>query len=234
MKNIAVILSGGVGSRMGLDIPKQYVEVCGKPVVGYCIDVMLSHESIDCIIIGVADCWKSYVEKYVSQSVGTKPVYYANPGETRQESILNTLEVVKSFGAEDSDIVLIHDGARPLVSAELVSRCLAAASSADAVLPVVPMKDTVYMSTDGKHIDSLLERRTLWRGQAPEAFRFGPYYNINKSMSRGDLAKITGSTEIAYRAGMKCVLVEGEESNFKITTPDDLSQFEKLIKDESI
>ena len=153
MKNIAVILAGGVGSRMGLDIPKQYVEVCGKPVVGYCIDVMLSHESVDCIIIGVADCWKSYVEKYVSQSDGTKSVYYAKPGETRQESILNTLEVIKSIGAEDGDVVLIHDGARPMVSKELVSRCLEAALYADAVLPVVPMNDTVYMSNDGKHID---------------------------------------------------------------------------------
>ena len=234
MKNIAVILAGGVGSRMGLDIPKQYVEVSGKPVVGYCIDVMLNHESVDCIIIGVADCWKTYVEKYVSQSDVTKPVYYAKPGETRQESILNTLEVIKSIGAEDGDVVLIHDGARPMVSKEIVSRCLEATLSADAVLPVVPMKDTVYMSNDGRHIDSLIERRTLWRGQAPEAFRFGPYYNINKSMSRGELAKITGSTEIAYRAGMNCVLVEGAESNFKITTPEDLSHFEKLIMDESL
>ncbi len=232
--NVAIVLSGGVGSRMGLNIPKQYVEVNKIPIIEYCLKTLFLHNNIDMGIIGVAKEWLDYVKKSVERINATIPVFYAMPGETRQGSVINALCVAKEKGVSEKDIVLIHDAARPLVTSKLVTDCLIACDNADAVLPVVPVKDTTYLSHDGENIDSLLERKTLWNGQAPEAFRFGSYYKANMNLSEDEVKCITGSTEVSYRAGLKCVLIPGDTNNFKITTPEDLSNFESIIKNESI
>lgn len=232
--NIAIILSGGVGSRMGLNIPKQYVIVNGQPVISYCLRTFLEDDLTDAIVIGVADEWKDFVVESVAKLAPSKVVLYAQPGETRQFSIYNALQVVKKNGFSDDDIVLIHDAARPLVSHDLISRCYNGCKEADGVMPVIPVKDTTYLSKDGKTIDSLLDRRQLWAGQAPEAFAFGKYLKAHDDMNRGDLLKINGSTELAYKAGLRCHMVAGDPMNFKITTPEDLSNFESIINNNDI
>ena len=228
--NIAIILSGGVGSRMGLNLPKQYVLVNDQPVINYCLKTFLDNEMTNAIVIGVADEWKDFVMEYVAKLNPLKPIYYAQPGETRQYSIYNALKVVRKSGFADEDIVLIHDAARPLVSNDLINRCYNGCKEADGIMPVNPVKDTTYLSEDGKHIQSLLNRSHLWGGQAPEAFRFGKYINVHAEMPREELLKINGSTEIAFKAGLDCKMVEGDPMNFKITTPEDLSSFEAIIK----
>lgn len=232
--NFAIVLSGGVGTRMGLNKPKQYVEIAGVPIIEYCLKTLSSHPMLEALVIGVADEWLSYVKECVSHLCSKKEVFYSKPGKTRQGTIINALKVAKENGAASSDIVLIHDAARPLLSEKLITDCLVACKGADAVLPVIPVKDTTYLSKDGKNIDSLLERKTLWNGQAPEAFRFGSYYEANMKLTDDEINRITGSTEVSYRAGLKCVLIPGDTNNFKITTPEDLSNFESIIKNESL
>lgn len=227
--NIAIILSGGVGSRMGLNIPKQYVVVNGQPIISYCLQTFLCNEHTDAIVIGVADEWKEYVMEQMEKLHPAKPVFYAAPGETRQYSIFNALRVVKDQGYSDDCFVIIHDAARPLVSDELINRCYEACNRADGSMPVIAVKDTTYYSEDGKSITSLLDRSKLWAGQAPEAFVFGKYLQIHKKMSHEELLKINGSTEIAFKQGLKVEMVEGDPMNFKITTPEDLSNFESII-----
>lgn len=230
MANIAVILSGGVGTRMGLDVPKQYVEVCGKTVLSYSVSTLYKSNRIDKVVIVVADEWLDFVKKSLADEIHSKPTFFAKPGETRQYSIYNALNVIKGLQVGDNDVVIIHDGARPLLSEELVNRCLETIVEAEAVLPVIPVKDTTYLSTDGKNITSLLDRGHLWNGQSPEAFVFGRYLESHQTMSREELLKINGSTELAFKTGLKCVLVTGDPFNFKITTPEDLSNFESIIK----
>lgn len=231
---IAIILSGGCGSRMGLSIPKQYVEVAGRPVIEYCLETLLKHNDINMLIIGVAEEWIGFLQESIKRMRAQVPIFFSKPGETRQGTIINALHVAKEKGAQDDDILLIHDAARPLLTEKLVTECIEACKEADAVLPVIPVKDTTYMSKDGEHIDSLLERKTLWNGQAPEAFKFGSYYDANLKLTEEELNRITGSTEVSYRAGLKCVLIPGDTNNFKITTPEDLSNFESIIKNESV
>lgn len=227
--NIAIILSGGVGSRMGLNIPKQYVVVNGQPIISYCLQTFLCNEHTDAIVIGVADEWKEYVMEQMEKLHPAKPVFYAEPGETRQYSIFNALRVVKDQDYSDDSLVIIHDAARPLVNNELINRCYEACARADGSMPVIAVKDTTYYSEDGKSITSLLDRSKLWAGQAPEAFVFGKYLQIHESMSHEELLKINGSTEIAFKQGLKVEMVEGDPMNFKITTPEDLSNFESII-----
>ncbi len=227
--NIAIILSGGIGSRMGSDIPKQYIEVNGKPIVSYCLQTFINFSAIDMVVIAVAEEWGSYVKKEIEMMKTQKTILFAPSGETRQYSIFNALMVVKDYGGKEDDVVIIHDAARPLVSKELIQSCFDGCQEADGVLPVIPVKDTIYQSADRTHITNLLNRSELFAGQAPEAFRFGKYYQLHQEMSREELLKISGSTEIAYKGGLKIKLIPGDEMNFKITTPEDLSNFESVI-----
>lgn len=225
----AIILSGGIGSRMESDTPKQYIEVNGKPIFIFCLQTFLNVQAIDAIVIGVAKEWKSFVERTVEALKPQKKIFYAVPGETRQYSIFNALKVVKEIGGKDDDLVIIHDAARPLVSKELIQRCLDGCKETDGVLPVIPVKDTIYQSTDKIHVTNLLNRSELFAGQAPEVFRLGVYLQQHEDMPREELLKINGSTEIAFKGGLNVKLIPGDEMNFKITTPEDLSNFESII-----
>lgn len=230
--NIAIILSGGIGSRMGLEIPKQYVEVNGKPILIFCLQTFLFHNNIDAIVIVVSPAWKEYVAKNIDKLNPDKPILYAMPGDTRQYSILNALKVAESISKDEDDIVIIHDGARPLVSTDLISKCIDACQEYDGVMPAIAVKDTTYLSKDGKHIDSLLDRNTLWSGQAPEAFKLNKYLNAYKSIPQAEILKINGSTELAIRTGLQCRMIDGDPLNFKITTPEDLINFERIISQQ--
>ena len=161
---VAIILSGGIGSRMGLNIPKQYVEVNDKPIICYTLERFLKDEKTDVVIVGCADEWKSFVEEQVLLLGPTKRVYYSKPGETRQYSIFNALIVAEEVGAKDDDVIIIHDAVRPLVSIDLIHCCYEGCNEADGILPVIPVKDTIYYSEDGRTIGSLLDRKFLWAG----------------------------------------------------------------------
>lgn len=222
--NIALILAGGIGSRLEADIPKQYIEIAGKPVISYCLETFESCRSIDVIQIVADEKWHALIKgNNLSKLKG-----FSTPGETRQLSILNGLEDVRSF-AKDEDIVIVHDAARPLVSAKTVEEIVAAAQIHDGAMPVLPMKDTVYYSGNGTAVSSLLDRKCVFAGQAPEGFVFGKYYQANKTLNREELLKINGSTEPAILAGFDIALVPGDEQNFKITTKEDLHRFEEII-----
>lgn len=229
MANIAIILSGGTGSRLGSDIPKQYLSVGGQPVIDYCLLTFLDNSKIDKIIVVLSEEWHPFVADRVKKMKNSDIVDYAASGETRQYSIYNGLKKARSLGYGDSDIVIIHDAARPLCSNELIDRCIRACGEVDGVMPAVHLKDTVYQCEDGLHITALLERDKLRAGQAPEAFHFGKYLKAHEEMPREDLLTINGSTEIAYKAGLNCVVVEGDPMNIKITTPEDLIRFESIL-----
>ena len=229
MRTIAIILSGGTGVRLGGKIPKQYIEVKGKPVIQYALDTFARMQEIDTFVICLADEWKPFVREVISKADITKPVVYSQPGEVRQLTIYNALQTLQRVGVEEDDVIIIHDAARPLVSEALIRRCIDGCKEADGVLPVLPVKDTLYMSKDGESISSLLKRSEIVAGQAPEAFRFGKYLAVHDRMSKDEILQISGSTEIAYKAGLNVRLVQGEERNFKITTAEDLDNFKHIL-----
>lgn len=228
--NIAIVLSGGTGSRMGADIPKQYLEVNNRTIISYSLETLGNCESIDGIVVVAESTWHSVIENALTKVAGGKFKGFSAPGATRQLSIISGLNKVKEF-ASDKDIVLIHDAARPLVSNALLKRVIEGAKSHQGAMPVLPMKDTVYYSEDGQMVFSLLNRSRIYAGQAPEAFVLGDYYDANMRLSDADILKINGSTEPAILAGMDVVMVDGEEDNFKITTKEDLERY-KQIKSE--
>lgn len=220
--NYAVILSGGVGTRLGLEIPKQYYKVNGKTIVQYVIEKIDICTPIQGFVIVAAEEWRDDISGMLENS--KKFIGFAEPGENRQLSIYHGLLSLSEI-AKDEDLVLIQDAARPNTSEELLCRCLSISDKEDGAMPVLRMKDTVYLSHDGRRVDELLKREEIFAGQAPESFRFGKYLRANERLLPKEILKINGSTEPAIRAGMKIVMIEGEESNCKITTSTDLEHF---------
>lgn len=221
----ALILAGGTGTRLGADIPKQYIEVNGKPIISYCLDVFLQHSDIDSIQIVADEMWHGFISEHIS-SVKFKG--FSLVGKTRQLSIYNGLCDIRKY-ADNRDIVIIHDAVRPNVSAEIISECILATKNHDGAIPVLPMKDTVYLSENGIVISSLIQREKLFAGQAPEAFKLGRYIKANERLLPDDILKINGSTEPAVMYGMDIAMIKGDENNYKITTPADLQRFREMV-----
>ncbi len=242
----ALILSGGTGTRMGTETPKQYIKVNHRPIIAYCLETILSHEGIDAVQVVADEMWREDILGCMADlragrkeedrvkaggENGTCGKFrgFSEPGRTRQLSILNGLEDIRKYAA-DSDHVLIHDAARPLLSAGQITDCLGAVNGGhDGALPVLPMKDTVYFSEDGAGITSLLERSKIFAGQAPELFVVGKYYEANRALLPERILKINGSTEPAVMAGMDIAMISGDEGNFKITTKADLERFQEIV-----
>ncbi len=226
--NVALILAGGTGSRFGGEIPKQYIEVSGKPVIAYCLKTFVEHEQIDGIQIVADEKWRSFIREWAEKEGCTKLQGFSIPGKNRQLSIWNGLQDIVKYGSEE-DVVIVHDAARPLVSARIISECVNVCKEHEGALTAIHVKDTVYYGRNGR-IESLLERDRLIAGQAPEAFRLGPYYRANERLLPDKILEINGSTEPAVLAGMDIGCVAGEERNFKVTTREDFERFEQILK----
>ena len=228
--NVAIILAGGTGTRAGLEVPKQYYEVNGKPVISYCLHTFLVHEEIDAVQILADRMWHGYIMQHLfALPCNEKFRGFSAPGENRQLSVYHALADIRRY-ALDNDFVIIHDAARPCVMAVQIKDCLKAAKGHDGALPVLQMKDTVYLSGDGKAVSSLLDRGKVFAGQAPEVFLLGKYYEANRALLPDKILKINGSAEPAVMAGMDIAMIPGDEGNFKITTVADLKRFREIVQ----
>lgn len=155
-------------------------------------------------------------------------------GRTRQESIYNGLKKCIQSSSNIEDKVIIHDAVRPMVTVELIEKCLNNIGEYDGCMPVLPLNDTIYYSDNGEEITNLMDRSKLYAGQAPEAFNLYKYYAINENTSKEELNKIRGTSELAYKKGLNVKLIAGEDTNFKITTRADLTRFEMIVKENGI
>lgn len=231
--NYAIVLSGGVGSRMGLDVPKQYIRIHEKMIVGFVLERLAQLEQtggLDGTVVVAAPEWRAQIEKELPEDLTF--LGFAEPGENRQLSIYSGMKALEACVRGDAadallqdSLVLVQDAARPGTSLELLQSCLSAAAEHDGAIPVLPMKDTVYISEDGKAISALLDRSRVFAGQAPEAFRFGKYLAANEALLPERILTINGSTEPAILAGMDIAMIPGDEENYKITTKADLERF---------
>ena len=234
--NIALVLSGGQGTRLQSVVPKQYIGVAGQMIVTRTLSVFFRHEEIDAVQIVAAMAWRAKIRQELDEFIFSRGAQiaakfrgFSAPGETRQLSILSGLRDIAAYASEE-DVVIVHDAARPLVSEALISAGIEAMAKHDGVMPVLPMKDTVYESVDGVHISKLLRREHIVAGQAPEFFRFRKYYSANEALDAEAMGAINGATEPAILAGMDMGIIPGEEQNFKITTPADLERYKEIIK----
>lgn len=232
--NIAIVLSGGVGTRMGADIPKQYIRVSGKMLITYCLETLLAHPLVDAVQIVAENEWREAILTDAKTNyLDTKKICgFSEPGTERQASVFHALKDILDRAVDIRDLqicdgvnIIIHDAVRPNLSKEQITACFNALNDHDGAMPVLPMKDTVYLSREGGRVSELLDREKVFAGQAPEAFVFAKYYEANLRLLPKGFGRIKGSTEPAVMAGMDVVMIAGDENNYKITTKADLERF---------
>lgn len=222
MTTIALIVAAGRGHRTGRDLPKQYIDLAGKTVLARTVDMFLNHAGIDqvCVVIHADD------EPLYSGAMADREVLpWVAGGDSRQASVKNGLEALAPLRPTR---VLIHDAARPFVTARLINRCVTALDGDDAVLPALPLADTLKTVAEDR-VTGTLDRNQIVAAQTPQSFRFEPILAAHRTFSHIDATDDIGLAELA---GMPIRTVDGEPGNFKITTPEDVTKAEKQMTEQ--
>lgn len=234
MKFAAIVLSAGTGKRMGSNIPKQYLKINGKPVVYYCLKAFEDSDVEEIVLVAGKDdieyCKSEIVEKY-----NFKKVHAIVPGgNERYDSVFEGLKAIKS-----ADYVMIHDGARPMLSEDIISRSMECVIREQACVVGMPVKDTIKQVDEEKWATNTLDRNYLWQIQTPQTFSYPLIYESyrllsEKLMQKGcTLPAITDDAMVAeYFLNSKIKMVEGSYKNIKVTTPEDLLVAEIFLKEE--
>ena len=219
MKTAAIITAAGAGVRMGGDQPKQFMELSGRPMLAFTLEHFARSPHIDEIVLVVPPgkveyCRGQIVEKYDLAKV--KKVVAG--GERRQDSVRLGLEAIE----DHYPLVLIHDGVRPLVSPDLISRIVTAANACRAVIPALAARETVKEADSEGLVVKTHDRRHLWLVQTPQAFRYEDILEAHRRALEENWEEITDDALLVERMGVPVTIIEGSEENIKITTPQDL------------
>ena len=226
--NVALLTAAGSGTRMQLNIPKQFIHVDDKPIIIYTMEAFQNHPSIDAIIVVTIDSWSDVLWAYAKQFGITKLKWVVPGGDSGQESIRKGLDVLKRE-LSDEDVVLVHDGNRPLVSSEIISDSLATFSKYGSAVAAIPCTEVVFESDDGLTSMVSTERERLLRTQTPHTYRIGDLYGAHlEAQSRG-LTNTAASCMLMKELGRMTYFSKGSEENLKITTPEDLKIFKALL-----
>ncbi len=228
MKATAIVVAAGKGRRFKSRVKKPFVKLARKPLVTYALTVFenspLIRDSILVVAKPLIKKAKSLVKKYRLNKVR----HIIKGGQIRQESVKNGLKHLD----KKTSLVLIHDGARPFITARLVKKVIIAAKRFGAAIPAVPIKPTIKVSEDAYFVSYTPKRNHLWEAQTPQAFRREVIENAYRKMSRK--RHYTDDAVLVEEAGKKIRIVEGDYKNIKITTIEDLKIAEALLKERRL
>ena len=230
-----VILAGGVGSRMGGDKPKQYLNVKDKPIIVYTIEKFFSVPEFEKIIVLCPKQWvehtKNLIEKHIAP--GKERIAVIEGGETRNETIMNSIKFIEAEGNLNEDTIIVtHDSVRPFVTHRIITENIAAAKEFGACDTVVPATDTIVEALDNKTISYIPDRSKMYQGQTPQSFNALKLKNMYNSLTDGEKDILTDAAKIFVIKSEKVALVQGETYNMKITYPYDLRVAKSLLEDE--
>ena len=228
-KNIAIILAGGSGQRMGQDIPKQFLNVDNKPVLIYTLEAFQRHPSVDAIIVVCIEGWHDTLRAYAHQFGVEKLVAIVNGGVNGQDSIKQGLLKAKELFSEE-DNVIIHDGIRPMISEEIISDNIEKCNLYGNATTVIPCAEAMLLSTeDGLGAEKEIARNALKRTQTPQAFKLGDILSAHEEAAEKGITNSIASCTLYTSLGRKVYYSVGSEKNVKLTTPEDIEIFKSLL-----
>jgi 2-C-methyl-D-erythritol 4-phosphate cytidylyltransferase len=208
MTVVGIVAAGGSGERLGADRPKAFAACAGRPLLEWSVDVL--HSVCSRVVVAVPPGFEEPPDRVLG-------------GASRSESVRNALAA-----APEATIAVVHDAARPLVTAELVQRCLAASEGVDGAIAATPVTDTIHVVSAEAVIASTPSRPSLWAAQTPQVFRAELLRRVLKADSE-QLARATDEAALVVAAGGRVRVVEAPAGNVKVTTPRDLSLVESAL-----
>lgn len=231
--NIAIILAGGNGQRMGQDIPKQFINVYDKPVIIYTLESFQNHPQIDAIELVCIDGWQDVVWAYAKQFNITKLKWIISAGETSQESIRNGVYNLEDK-CEQGDTIIIHDGIRPLVDDAVLSDVIVKCKEYGNAVSSLPYNEQIFVADDDISTIKYIPRETLRRVSTPQAYSFGKLdqaYHEAYEKKIGIYGSAYTNT-LMVELGERLYFAAGSDKNIKLTTKDDLEMFKAYLKAE--
>lgn len=218
--NVAVIFAGGIGSRMNSRaLPKQFLEVHGKPIIIHTLEHFETHPDIDGIVVAILPSYREHLEKLLARYEMTKVKWIVDGGETGQVSRHRALKAVADECPEDT-VVLIHDGVRPLISHELISENIESVLIHGSAITCTKFNETA-VSSQNQRIDDVIPREHIYAAQAPQSFRLGEILGLyDQAVADGEFNSIDSCT-LMHHYGHDIYRIEGPRSNIKITSAED-------------
>lgn len=224
----AIVLAAGQGKRMNSSINKVFMLLAGKPILLHSVLTFSACSEVDNLVVVAAPDEVSYVEKMLSSLSGIKPWQVVSGGSERQYSIANALKIM----SQTTDIVLVHDGARPLVNTQCINSVIQAATQQQAAVVAVPVKDTIKTVNESGIVTGTPERHTLWSIQTPQGFNANILREAYEQAAQDGYLG-TDDASLVERIGAYVTIVVGSYENIKVTTPEDLIIAEALMKEKN-
>ena len=221
----AIILAGGKGKRMRSAISKQFIDIKGKPIIYYTLKKFSEHKKIDHIIVVLPEDEVKYFKENILKKYELRINKIVIGGKERQDSVYNALKSLKN---SSTDIVLIHDGARPFISERIINEGIKFAEIYGAAAPGVMPKDTIKVKNEKNFSVDTPNRANLVSIQTPQVFKFDEILECHEKI-RYNGEKVTDDTMVVEKYGYSVYLYDGEYTNIKVTTPEDLILAERLI-----
>lgn len=226
---IALLTAAGVGSRMGQDIPKQFMHVENKPIIIHTMEAFQRHPSVDAIAVVTLPSWIDVLKAYAKQFNITKMRWCVAGGETGQDSIRNGLNAIAAEESEET-VIMVHDGNRCLVSDEIISDSLATFKRHGSAVVAIPCVEAVFRSNDnGVSASVSIPREQLFRTQTPHTYTLGKLLWAHKKAMENGITNTAASCTLMQALGEKIYFSRGSEENLKITTVDDMMIFKALL-----
>lgn len=227
--NIAVIFAGGSGQRMNTrSKPKQFLDVHGKPVIIYTLEIFQEHRDIDGIILVCIESWIEYTKKLIDKYNLTKVLDVIPGGKTGQESIFLGLKIAYEKYDKEA-IVLIHDGVRPLINDGVITNCLDCVKQNGNAITISPAIETIFIKNEDGTVGDILKRSNCELAKAPQCFYLKDIYNSHIRSQKENKYDFIDSASMMQYYGYKLYTVEGPAENIKITTPSDFYIFRAIM-----
>lgn len=228
--NVALLIAGGAGNRMGQDIPKQFMHIDGCPIIIHTMKSFQVHPDIDAIAVVCLKGWETVLQAYANQFNITKFKWIFPGGGSGMESIHNGIYGLKEKGCCDDDIVLIHDSVRPLVSQDIISSNIAICKAYGFAITGIQCREAVLESADGFVSRTSIPRDQLIRTQTPQTFTLKNILDVHEEAKvKGIIDSVASCTLIAEVGGREMHIVPGSEKNIKITTVEDVEILKALM-----
>lgn len=227
-----VVLAGGKGTRMGnVEKPKQFMEIGDKPIIVHTIEKFVANTQFEKVLVLSPKQWIKHTQDLVRKYIpGSDHVVVIEGGSTRNETIMNAIAYIDKTGKLDEDTIIVtHDSVRPFVTYRILEENIRYAREFGACDTVIPATDTIVESKDHQLITSIPDRSTMYQGQTPQSFKAKHLRDLYESLSDTEKEILTDACKILVIKGEQVHLVEGEESNIKITYPYDMRVAEALL-----